>query len=77
MEAHLPPPSHVTMVTKLAVQVISPGGKAAEVRLLLPGSIQDVQDSHPGNQMMSLGLRGASLLTVSRIIHETGLWACV
>lgn len=34
------PPSHVTMVTKLDVQIISPGRKAAEVRLLLPGSVQ-------------------------------------
>lgn len=35
-----PPPPHITMVTKLAVQVISPGGKVAEVRLLLPDSVQ-------------------------------------
>lgn len=69
MEPRLPPPSHVTMVTKLAVQVIIPGGKAAEARLLRPGSIQYVQDPYPGNQMLSLGLRGASVLRVSRIIH--------
>lgn len=77
MEPRLPPPSYVTMVTKLAVQVISPGGKAAEVRLLLPGSVQYVQDPSPGNQMLSLCLRGTSLLRVSKIIHETGLWACL
>lgn len=71
MEPSLPPPSHVTMVTKLTVQVISPGGKAAEVRLLLPGSVQYVQDPLPEIQILSLGLRGVSLLTVS------SLWACL
>lgn len=40
MEPRLLPPPHVTMVTKPTVQVISPGGKTAEVRLLLLDSVR-------------------------------------
>lgn len=40
MEPRLLPPPHVTMVTKSAVQVISPGEKTAEVKLLLLDSVR-------------------------------------